>query len=731
MWKDYSVSYIKNNRSSSISILVAALISALCLSFLCTFFFNMWVSEIDNISRGEGDWHGRITGQIDEEDLIIIQNFANVESAEINTELSEGEEKVVDIYFQNMRKTFQDMPLITAQLGLEENTAEYNLRLLSRYFIHDPKDESPPLLMAFYLFVLVIISFSLILVIHNSFAVSMRARIHQFGIFSSIGATPKQIRTCLVQEAMALCLLPIILGNLLGIAIGYGVLQAMNVLAESIPEAYVTAFVYHPAVFIVTFLLSALTVLFSAWMPARKLSKITPLEAIRNIGGLQLKKKKNSRILTLLFGMEGELAGNALKAQKKALRTSTLSLTLSFLSFTFILCFFTLSGISTRQTYFEKYQDAWDVMVTLKNTKIEDFGLTQEVKGAEGVRDGIVYQKAALESIISEEWQSEELAALGGLSTLTGVSKTEEGDYKVKAPIVVLDDESFIKYCETIGVEPKLDGTIILNQIWDSINSIFRYREYIPFVKDTQKTIVLQSAEQEGSVELPILAYTQEVPVLREEYADYAFVQFIPVSVWKEISGQLGGEEDDTYIRILAKDDIELAEAEALEDRISQIISSEFEIKSENRIGEKITNDYMITGYLIVLGGFCTLLALIGIANVFSNTLGFITQRKREFAQYMSVGMTPKGIRKMFCIEALVIAGRPLLITLPLTVAFVQLAAKASYLNPMEFWQVAPFLPIAVFCLAIFAFVALAYYIGGKRLLRCNLNEALRNDAVA
>ena len=87
---------------------------------------------------------------------------------------------------------------------------------------------------------------------------------------------------------------------------------------------------------------------------------MTPLEAIRNTGELCLKKKRQSRILTLLFGLEGELAGNALKARKKALRTSTLSLTLSFLGFTLILCFFTLSGISTRSTYFERYQDVWE-----------------------------------------------------------------------------------------------------------------------------------------------------------------------------------------------------------------------------------------------------------------------------------------------------------------------------------------------------------------------------------
>lgn len=55
------------------------------------------------------------------------------------------------------------------------------------------------------------------------------------------------------------------------------------------------------------------------------------------------------------------------------------------------------------------------------------------------------------------------------------------------------------------------------------------------------------------------------------------------------------------------------------------------------------------------------------IRNVFSNTLGFARQRKREFARYMSVGLTPEGIKKMFCIEAMALIGRPVLLTLPLT----------------------------------------------------------------
>lgn len=141
---------------------------------------------------------------------------------------------MVDVYLQNIRTIYQDMPLIIEKLGLDTKAAAYHELLLSRHMIHDPQKKEPLLLIAFYLVILLIVSLSLILIIHDAFAVSMDARVHQFGILSSIGATPGQIRTCLMQGAAALCAVPILLGSVIGVSFSFGTIQVINFLAADV-----------------------------------------------------------------------------------------------------------------------------------------------------------------------------------------------------------------------------------------------------------------------------------------------------------------------------------------------------------------------------------------------------------------------------------------------------------------------------------------------------------------
>ncbi len=736
MWKDYSSGYIKNNRSSGMSVMIATFISALLLSLLLGLFYNAWKYEIESIEQEEGGWQSRIVGEFTQEDIESIKNFAHVKDVVANEKGAQIPGTVIDIYFDSMGSVLDNTLRIAETLGVSAEKVIYNHELLAMYMIRDPQDTAPRLLFPMFILIAGVASFSLIIVIHNSFAVSMNARIHQFGIFSSIGATPKQIRSCLLQEAAALCILPILIGNLFGILMSMGLMHMANdLLGSDVAGRHEAVFGYHPLVLAATLLLTVVTIWISAWMPARKLSRLTPLEAIKNTGELQLKRKKKSPLLTCLFGLEGELAGGALKAQKRALRTASLSLIFSFLAFTLMQSFFALSGISTRETYFERYQGVWDIMVTVKDTDVDSFSEAQKLQEISGIRSVIVYQKAMAKRIIAEDEISEDMKSFGGFAVAgDNYARKTEGGWLVNVPIVILDDTSFLAYCEQVGITPRLDGAVIWNQIRDVTNPDFRHPQYMPYVKgENAVSILRQYGREELSAEIPVLSYTEKVPVLREEYATldyYELVHFIPVSLWKEIKEQIGGSEEDTYICMLGRENVTLEELDALQGQVESLIAGNYKVESENRIQEVEANDKQIQGMMTIFGGFCVLLAIIGIGNVFSNTLGFVRQRKREFARYMSIGMTQGEIKKMFCVEALTIAGRPILITLPLAVVAVGYMLKTSYVEVGTFLAEAPIIPIMIFMLAIWGTVAFAYYLGWRNIRKINLAEVLRDDTM-
>lgn len=735
MWKDYSSGYLKNNRVSCLSVMIAAFISALLLSLLCSLFYNLWNYEVERIKAEEGGWQGRIAGTIGMEEIERIRNHVNVEKALINEDLSDEQEIVVDVYLKRIKNVFRDMTEIAELAGLPEEAVTYHYELLNLYLVRDSRDSALRWVFPFALLIMAAACFSLILVIHNAFAVTMNARIHQFGILASIGATPKQILVCLLQEASALCAVPIAAGSIFGILLSMGIVTGTNVMLADVERRMVLPFRFHPVILFLSLAASVLTVWISAWIPARKLSRLTPLEAIRNTGELQLKKKRSSRLLAFFFGIEGELAGNALKAQRKAMRTAFTSLLLAFLAFSFMMCFITITVVSQRETYFAKYQDSWDVMATLKNMEIDAFEETDVLQELGGMQSCVIYQKAMAKRYVTSEEISEEMQAIGGFGNAAeDYVSVNDGAWLVNAPIVILDDASFLEYCVKIGAEPRLDGAVILNRTRDAADPNFRERRMLPYLKEYGRTTQLRQAGQEEKMEeIPVVSYTQEVPALREEYGTldfYELVHFLPVSLWKEIKGEIGGQEEDIYIRILAKDGVTLPELDELEAAVLTCLKDVCEIETENRIQEEIDNDKMFAGMKAILSVFCVLLAIIGIGNVFSNTLGFVRQRKREFARYLSVGLTPAGIRKMFCIEALVIAGRPVLIALSVTALAVAFFIKMSYLEPRLFIREIPFLPIGSFVLGIFFFVALAYYLGAKKVMGSSLADSLRDDTM-
>ena len=732
MWKAYAGSAVRNNRAAAAAIVVAVFIAATLISTITAIFYNLWTDNIRRIVLEEGDWQGRLISAFTEEDARRAEETPGVAQAVLE-EAGPGRQAML-IRFENPRAVYSELPLLAESFGLssaDETRVQYHTELLIQYYIYSPEQQKqPPLLLSFYVCVMLVVCFSLVLMIYNAFDVSMNARIHQLGILQSVGATPGQIRTALLEEALALSLVPLLAGIAAGVGLNILFVRAANAISTGMGTVP-TEFDYSLWVFLAGFAVCLITVGVSAWVPARRLSRMTPLEAIRGGDSLPVKKVRSFRLLSKLFGIEGELARKSLYTRRKAFRTATVSLTLSFLVFGVFLNFMTLSDISTQLTYFERYKDRWDLLAAVEDTQGREDALLGEIRALPEAVGCTAYRKATAYTQLTEDMLSPELRALGSLEALkdTGIT-AQNGSYQIKVPIVVLDDASFEEYCAQAGITAPAGAppsAVTVNQIWDSAHSHFRERAYLPYINPREgQSLKLYDSSGNAAASLDIAAYTDKTPELREEYDDFALLQIMAESAWQQLAPEL--EADTVYFNIKAVSEDQITPAEAAVTRVLDTAGVDFTM--ENRQAEAAYNVAARKALNIFMGILCGFLALIGIANVFSNILGHIGQRKREFVRYQSIGMTPESVNKVLLMEALIIGLRPILLSLPLNVLFVIFSVTASKLKLTMFIGRMPLLPLLAAAAAVLAAVGLAYLIGGRIICRANIADTLRDDTL-
>lgn len=126
-----------------------------------------------------------------------------------------------------------------------------------------------------------------------------------------------------------------------------------------------------------------------------------------------------------------------------------------------------------------------------------------------------------------------------------------------------------------------------------------------------------------------------------------------------------------------------------------------------------------------------SLLACIGLSNVFSSTLGQLHQRKKEFARYYSLGISQNGMRKILFSEALIISLRPLCLSVLLNIPVLAWALNTASISINEFLKKAPYIPIISFSLVVFLLVGFAYYLIGRQLCKDDIITTLKDEGLS
>lgn len=185
----------------------------------------------------------------------------------------------------------------------------------------------------------IIIMIGSVSLIYNAFSISVSERTKQFGLLSSIGATRKQIRGAVFSEAMMLSMI----GIPLGLVSGYvGIAITLNILSTRIHTLLSTGDgtvflepVLSPLALVLAAIIALVTVLISATIPARRATKISPIDAIRQKNDYAIPKKNIhvSKLGYKLFGLPGTLARKYYKVSKKKYRATVISLVISIVLF--------------------------------------------------------------------------------------------------------------------------------------------------------------------------------------------------------------------------------------------------------------------------------------------------------------------------------------------------------------------------------------------------------------
>ena len=186
-----------------------------------------------------------------------------------------------------------------------------------------------------------IVAVSGIIIMYNSFNLSLVERRKQYGILKSLGIKNSSLYVMILFEALVLSVVGIILGYIFGIigdylVIGYindtlvNMMKGMGVDNELQMSLIFTVNIH---AFYIVALSTGITVLLAAIVPAIKSTRISPIENIRGKDDytVSTRKVKTSWLSKKLFGIEFDLARKNMKRAKKRFRVATLSLSIAFI----------------------------------------------------------------------------------------------------------------------------------------------------------------------------------------------------------------------------------------------------------------------------------------------------------------------------------------------------------------------------------------------------------------
>ncbi|MBR6642356.1 MAG: ABC transporter permease [Lachnospiraceae bacterium] len=686
-----------------------------------------------------------------------------------------GSEKNVTIRFDLKRNG--DYDTTVENIVGEDNSIEYNSMLLA--FSANSKDSTINGVVVFMsvFFVVLIVAASVVL-IYNVFNMSFEERTKYLGMLSSVGATGKQKRSSVYYEAFSLLVVGLPMGFAVGLLVVKLGMMALKPHLDTLLGMYSGMVADKVSLeisligVVCTVAFSVVTVWISAYLPARKIGKIGPVECIRGSVG---KGAKNCSVNTLairLFGAEGMLAANSVSREKK--KTRGLIAAAAIFMIVLIVTSFATKTLTTIVNY--AMSEDGDV-----NTRMEyDFMASVELGGSgyeeynklketlandDSVESCVEYFDGMFlgwgnSSIFSKEYMDVYTAIMNAY----GIPAEKQSEYienfQPHVNFIAVDDVTLAEIVESTGADKNIMydenvNPVIVMQNGEMSTDSKRFPEYGSadfkfFEIDTMIAVnvgesfdvaILNGTTHEyESVPLTVAGHatnkqleeyfafhTDEVWVITNEETLQELIEI-------EVAGDMSDLHSYTKSLFIKFNDKSSQLYRDINDMYHETLNSDI-WEGLVVISSVLLDGKTIAGTInviinILLKCFVALTSVICIMNLYNSTKGRITGRRKELAVLRSMGMTEQQMRKMLLMEAGSVLARSVLVAV--LVATPVLVVVSKVLVKM-FGRINLGSPVGVYLIAIastaVALVVITFFTHSREKSK-NIMDDIRRESI-
>lgn len=555
-----------------------------------------------------------------------------------------------------------------------------------------------------------IIVFTSIFCIKNSFDISITEKIKQYGMLRSIGATKRQIKRNVFYEATILGLIGIPLGLLLGFIASYILIIISNYYLDgTLTEGLKLVFSFSWLSVLVAIILGIVTIYFSAFRSAKRASKVSPIDSIRNSANIKInpKKIKSPKLIKSIFGVGGEISFKNLKRNKKKYRTTVISIVVS------VFIFIALSGfmkLAFQQVDHELEISDFNISLSTTITNNESYNKFIETTRLANIEDYTIFRNSEI-SFTGNHYNKEYAKFLN-----LAIDKNNP----TYVSIISIGEEQFKKYVDSLGLNYNefRNKAILVDKGYVS--------NYNKNNKLTTKYMRVFNFNKGDIIDATITDKDKKIKI------EIGAVSDVKPFGFKGVDGQYLIISDEMFdanfkskvLTIYYKSN----DADKLQDDLDDFLKSEdYNINNVDENVKIMSNLFTLVG--IFLYGFIIVISLIGITNIFNTITTNMELRKQEFAMLKSVGMTTKEFNRMIRLESLFMGIKSLFFGVPIGIAlsyiiyhFLSVESGIPYKLPIE----AILIAIAV----VFILISLIMKYSMSKINKQNTIETIRNENI-